>query len=217
MRCLSERMHKRFKLSLLLCLLPGVGLLVAGQSSTTLPKLQRARQQGDAVAKLFDGVRKEANLHSLSRIEDRTSLEQLVCTVAITDKVPRFRSGFPVLGNDSLDGSTNDKQSGNTAAKVDRPSALYKTSNPGELTPELKRVALFERPRGRDGHMPGYARYSIAVWPTPKPTDERAEYWVGIQLFWSEGAEFFQNHSTDAIEWKNEWKQFVTPECKDVK
>jgi hypothetical protein len=212
-------MHPRLKLIALLSLLMGclsAARLEAGQSSSPLPKPRSNKQQEDAVAKLFDEVRKEAKLHRLSRIEDRKSLQQLVCTVAATDKVPRFRSGFPVLGNDSIDGVTNEKQPGNSAAKVDQPSALYKTSNPGEVTPELKRVALFERPRGRDGHMPGYARYSVAVWPA-HPRTYQTEYWVAVQLFWSKGIEFFQDHFTDAIEWKNEWKQFVTPECSDVK
>jgi hypothetical protein len=121
-----------------------------------------------------------------------------------------------VLGNDSIDGVTNEQQAGNSAAKVDRPSALYKTSNPGGLTEELKRIALFERPRGHDGHMPGYTRYSVAVWPTPT-ANGKVEYWVGIELFWSEGNEFFLNHFSDSMEWKNEWKQFVTPKCKHVK
>lgn len=211
-------MRNRFKLILLLCLPQGACLLccnfVAAQSP--VPRVERDQQQENAVGNLFDDVRKEANLHRLSRIDDRTSLQQLVCTVAVTGNVPRFRSGFPVLGNDSIDGVTNEKQGGNSAAKVDRPGALYKTNNPGELTQELKRVALFERPRGRDGHMPGYARYSVAVWPAPT-ANGKAEYWIGIQLFGSEGNELFQNHFTDAMEWKNEWKQFVTPECKDVK
>jgi hypothetical protein len=82
-----------------------------------------------------------------------------IATVAVTDKVPRFRTGVPVLGNDSIDGGTSEKQVGNSAAKADVPSTLYKTTNPGELTAELQRVALFERPRGRHGHSPGYARY----------------------------------------------------------
>jgi hypothetical protein len=155
----------------------------ARQSSTPLPKPRNDSQQEDAVAKLFDQARKDAKLHPLSRIEDRTSLQQLVCTVAVTDKVPRFRSGFPVLGNGSTDGGTNEKQAENSTAKVDLPSALYKTSNPGDLTPELKRVALFERPRGRDGHMPGYARYSVAVWPAQQPTNEEPKYWVAIPAF----------------------------------
>jgi hypothetical protein len=212
-------MDIRLKLIVPLSLLMGLfsSHLGAGQSSTPLPKPRSDRQQEDAVAKLVDEVRKQAKLHRLSRIEDRTSLQQLACTVAVTNTVPRFRSGFPVLGNDSIDGITNEKQAGNTAARVDRPSALYRTSNPGELTPELERVALFERPRGRNGHSPGYARYSVAVWPVQQPADEKAQYWVAVQLFWSEGAEFFQNHFSDAMEWKNEWKQFVTPECKDVK
>lgn len=212
--------HSRLKLIVLLFLLMSCLLssrLGAQQSSTALPKPRSEKQQEDAVARLFDEVRKEANLHRLGRIEDRTSLEQLVCTVAVTDKIPRFRSGAPVLGNGSIDGVANEKQAGNSAPKADVPSALYMTTNPGEITPELKRVALFERPRGRDGHMPGYARYSVAVWPAQQPTNEKAEYWVSVELFWSAGNEFFLNHFSDAMEWKNEWKTFVTPECRDVK
>ena len=169
------------------------------------------------VARLFDAVRTEAKLHGLSRIEDRTSLQQLVCTVAVTDKVPRFPDGFPLVGNGSVDGGTNEKQAANDTTRADAPSTLYKTSNPAELTPELKRVALYERRRGRGGHTHGYARYSVAVWTTQQPTSETAEYWVAIQLFWSKGSEFFQNHATDALQWKNEWKQSVVPECKNVK
>ena len=191
--------------------------LEARQSSSPPPKPRNDRQQEDAVAKLFDWVRKGAKLHGLSRIEERTSLQQLVCTVAVTDKVPRFRTGFPVLGNDSINGGTNEKQAADTAAKVDVSSTLYKTTNPGELTAELQRVALFERRRGRHGHSPGYARYSVAVWPVQQTANEKAEFWVAVQLFWSESSEFFQSHFTDAIEWKNEWKQFVTPECKDAR
>ena len=213
-------MHSRPNLSVLASLLIGCifsSHLEAGQSPKQLPTPRTDRQQEDAVAKLFDDVRKEAKLNRLSRIEDRTSLHQLVCTVAVTDNVPRFRSGFPVLGNDSIDGVTTEKQGGSSATKPDLPSALYKTSNPGELTPELKRVALFERPRGRVGHPPGYSRYSVAVWPAQQPASEKTEYWVAVQLFWSGGVEFFQSHFTDAMEWKNEWKQLVTPECKGVK
>jgi hypothetical protein len=208
--------HTRLKLIVLLPLLMGCPLtsrLEARQSSTPLAMPRNDRQQEDAIVKLFNQVRKDSKLHRLSRIHDRTSLQQLVCTVAVTDKVPRFRPGVPVLGNDSIDGVTD-----GSAAKADRPSALYKTTNPGEITPELKRVALFERPRGRQGHSPGYARYSVAVWPAhQRATNEKAEYWVGVELFWSAGAEFFLNHFSDAMEWKNEWKTFVTPECRDVR
>jgi len=157
--------------------------LEAGKNSAPRPRPQGDRQQEDSVANLFDQVRKEAKLHRLRRIGSRTSLQQLVCTVAVTNNVPRFTSGFPVLGNDSIDGVTNEKQAGSIVVNVDRPSAIYKTSNPGELTPELKRIALFERQRGRDGHKPGYARYSVAVWRNQQPTSENAEYWVAVQLF----------------------------------
>ena len=210
--------HIRFKLIVLFPLLmrcPLSNRLEAHQSSTPLQKPQNDRQKEDAVAKLFDQVRKDAKLHHLSRIEERTSLQQLVCTVAVTGKIPRFRSGFPVLGNDSID-VVNQQEAGNSVAKAYQPSALYKTTKPEELTPELKRVALLERPRKRNGHPSGYTRYSVAVWTVQQP-NVKAEYWVSVELFWSAGSEFFLNHFSDAMEWKNEWKSFVTPECRDVR
>ncbi len=175
---------------------------IPNQIPNTASKPHRNRQEEDAVANLFDTVRKDAKLHRLSRIKDRVSLQQIACTVSVTDKVPLFASGLPVLGN--------------TPKFQDTPSALYKTVNPSEVNPELQRTALFERPRGH-GHAPGYARYSVAVWPTQEEIAGKPEYWVGIKLFWSTGNEFFLNHFTDAMEWKNEWKTFVVPECRDVR
>ena len=96
-------------------------------------------------------------------------------------------------------------------------SALYRTSNPRELLSELKRVALYERPRGRSARSVGFARYAVAVWSVQHASNEKVEYWVAVQLFWGAGNEFFLNHFTDTMEWKNEWKRFVTPECVDFK
>ena len=45
----------------------------ADQTATPVPRLRSEKQQEDAVARLFDAVRKEAKLHPLSRIEDRVS------------------------------------------------------------------------------------------------------------------------------------------------
>ena len=176
--------------------------LEARQGSTPLPKPRNDRQQEDTVAKLFDEVRNDAKLHSLSRIEERTSLQQLVCSVSFTDKAPLFPNGYPMLGN--------------PPKSQDAPSTLYKTPDPGKVNAELRRIALFEGPR-RQGHSPGYARYSVAVWPAQQERAGKIEYWVGVQLFWSEGSEFFLNHFSDAMEWKNEWKTSVVPECRDVR
>jgi hypothetical protein len=193
-------------LLLLLCFLSTLAFSqsdpVTNQIPNTASKPHRDIQKEDAVANLFDAVRKDAKLHHLSRIKDRIALQQLVCTVSVTDKVPLFPSGFPMLGN--------------TPKLHDAPSALYKTVNPGEVNSELQRIALFEKLRGQ-GHSPGYARYSVAVWPTQQEIDGKAEYWVGVELFWSAGNEFFLNHFSDAMEWKNEWKTAVVPECRDVR
>jgi hypothetical protein len=200
-------MSKRPILLLLLWFLPTWAFSqsdpVPNQIPNAASKPRRNSQEEDAVANLFDTVRKDANLRPLSRIKDRKSLEQLACTASVTAKVPLFSSGFPVLGNNSK--------------FQDTPSALYKTVNPTELTPELQRIAVFERPRGQHRHTSGYSRYAVAVWSTQQEMGEKTEYWVGIELFWSAGAEFFLNHFSDAMEWKNEWKTFVVPECRDVR
>jgi len=39
-------------------------------------------------------------------------------------------------------------------------------------------------------------------------------YWVGAQLFWNAAVEFFDYHFTDDIEYHNEWKKTVAPECR---
>ena len=201
-------MSKRPILVLLLWFLPTLafsqGDLVRNQTPDTASKPHRNSREEDTVANLFDSVRKDAKLNRLSRIRDRESLQQLTCTVSVTEKVPMFSSGSPVLGN--------------SARWEDTSSALYETMNPSEIAPELRRIALFERPRGRRGRAPGYARYSVAVWPAQPKTDEgKTEYWVSIELFWSAGNEFFLNHFSDAMEWKNEWKKFVVPECEGVR
>lgn len=189
-----------------LCFMPSSaysqGDPVPSQTANTASKPHRNSPGEDAVANLFDTVRKDAKLRRLSRIRDRKALQQLACTVSVTDKVPLFASGLPVLGN--------------KPKFPDTPSALYRTVNPSEVTPELQRIALFERPRTR-GHAPGYARYAVAVWPTQQRIPGKTEYWVAIEMFWSAGAEFFLNNFTDEMEWKSEWKQFVAPQCKDVR
>lgn len=163
---------------------------------------RRNTREEDVVAHVFDTVRADAKLRHLSRIGDRKELEQLVCAASVNGEIPVSMNTI-LVGTPSL--------------PIDTPSTLYKTASPGDLTPELRTVALFERPRGQSGHTPGHTRYSVAVWPIQQERDSNPEYWVGIGLFWSTGTEFFLNHFSDSIEYKNKWKRFVAPECKEVK
>ena len=73
-------------------------------------------------------VRKDAKLHGLTRIKNWQSLQQLACTMSVTDKVPLFASGLPVLGN--------------TPKFQDAPSALGGTKCQGRRTihPQLCRA-----------------------------------------------------------------------------
>ncbi len=150
----------------------------------------------NTVAKLFESIRRDAKEHRLHRIEDRKDLQQLTCSVAVTGGVPRSPSGTPALGNSQF---------------KDEGSALYRTSNPTEITPELQRIATFKVRRSL------LERYSVAVWSSPNQNDRKDAYWVSIKLYYGAGNEFFLNHFTDQMGWKNEWKRFVVPQCTGVK
>jgi len=83
----------------------------------------RPRDKGkeDQVAKLFETIRVDAKLSRLGRIRHRDSLEQHVCTVALTGVIPRN--------------------------SVEDTFVLYKTSQPESISTELKQVALFDDDR----------------------------------------------------------------------
>lgn len=82
----------------------------------------------------------------------------------------------------------------------------YKTATPEVPTSELKQLAQ------KNGTH--FKRFSVAVWPD-KTAADRA-FWVIVQLRGSAASEFFLNHFTDAIEWRNDWKKDVAPVCKDI-
>jgi hypothetical protein len=83
---------------------------------------------------------------------------------------------------------------------------LYKTSQPESISTELKQVASFDDDK--------FPRYSVAVWRIQDSQTQEATYWVGIQRYWSAGFEFFDYHFTDHIEYHNDWKKHVAPECR---
>jgi hypothetical protein len=159
----------------------------------------RDRKAETQVAELFKKIRRDAKMPKLKRIDHRAELQQLACTVTVLGKSPEYyKSGCPVLGVDE---------------KCQYPymtSALYATSNPAEQTPELERIARLET----RGSLP---RYAVAVWSVPSEAVRRPRYWVAIKLYPSAGMEFFETHFTDAMEWKNEWKKFVAPQCRQSK
>jgi hypothetical protein len=73
--------------------------------------VERDKQKEDQVAKLFESIRAEAKLPQLQRIRHRSSLEQGVCTSALTDKPSKLGSAF------------------------------YITAAPESITPELAKIA----------------------------------------------------------------------------
>lgn len=148
---------------------------------------ERDKEKEDQVAKLFEGIRGDGKLPQLKRIGHRESLEQKVCTIALTGKPPKYTS-------------TNT-------------SGFYKTGNLDAVTPELSKVALFNNlhPKGN----PSYARYSVAVWPVKDSQTGELVYWVGVQLFWSAGMEFFDYHFTDDIYYHNGWKKSIAAPCRN--
>lgn len=150
----------------------------------TVPERDKAME--DKVAKLFETIRADAKLSPLSRIKHRDRLEQRTCTVVLTDIAPKpFAPGT---------------------------SALYKTLQPELISPELKNVATMA-----DFHFnnaSAFTRYSVAVWRVRDSQTGETAYWVGVELYWGAFAEFFDEHFTDDLYGRNEWKKHIAPECR---
>jgi hypothetical protein len=89
---------------------------------------------------------------------------------------------------------------------------LYKTLHPESVTPELKQLASFN-----DLH-PKYDasidRYSVGVWRVTDPQTGEVTYWVAIGVYPSAAMEFFLNHFTDDLYYRNEWKKDIASECR---
>src|SRR5258707_15182951 len=107
--------------SLLLIAVLATGLLV---QEAAVPESQadggrrmgeRDKGKEDEVSKLFETVRADAKISQLTRIRHRDSLEQSVCTIALTGTLRKLTS---------TDTST-----------------VYKTLQPGSISTELKRLA----------------------------------------------------------------------------
>jgi len=146
---------------------------------------ERDEEKENQVATLFESIRADAKIPHLGRIWHRESLEQKVCTIAVTDTLPQHSS-------------TN-------------VFAFYKTTQPEVMTPELHKVASFNQLHPK--YNPSYARYSVAVWRVKGSPTGETSYWVGVQLYWSAAAEFFDYHFTDDIYYHNDWKKSVAPQC----
>jgi hypothetical protein len=185
-------MRFRSRVLLLVAALAG-GFLGAGQavpdSAGHSKKVtgERDKLKENEVAKLFEAIRTDAKIPSLKRIEHRASLEQKVCTIALTDTPPKRASANTVV--------------------------FYKTADPSVVTPELSKVALFNDLHPKQN--PSYARYSVAVWPVTDSQTGEPMYWVGVQFFWSAGMEFLDYHFTDDIYYHNDWKKSVAAPCRN--
>ena len=95
----------------------------------------------------------------------------------------------------------------------DRPTglhlnALYRTAEPDKIGDDLRKFA------GRRDRV-GFRRFAVAVWTAQPPTDP-VQYWVGFRLYISPGAEFVENHFTDQVFYKDNWKEVVAPQCKSA-
>lgn len=145
------------------------------------------------VSKLLEQARKNGGPKRLSRITYRSELQSLVCTATLTNKVPVHATGVPVLAS---------------TPNWHPASALYKTSEPGKLNDELKRLAAYD-----GSGQQGYRRFSVAVWRVPEAASS-PQFWVAVEFYGNAAVEFFDDHFTDDIWYHNQWKDFVVPECQ---
>ncbi len=148
---------------------------------------ERDKGKEDEIAAFFEKTRSGLKSPHLSRIEYRDILEEEICTVAL--------SGAPAsIYHDPAE------------------FAIYKTSRPDVLGPELNRVASYDvlYPKNRSG----YRRYSVAVWRTKDRQTEEITYWVGVNLYWSAPMEFLDYHFTDGIHDRKNREKKVAPQCR---
>ena len=104
-----------------------------------------------------------------------------------------------------------------TCTAAERDSSLYpwifKTDDPLS-DPRLRRRALTEESKGG----PNSARFAVAVWPAREsPSSAKEAFWVGINMYWTAWWEFFDHTFTDDLFYRNDWKQGVSPACKNAR
>ena len=160
----------------------------AGAGSTPVGQMmgERDKAKEDQIAKSFETIRADAKLPPLSRIRHRDSLEQKVCTFVLAGTLPKVH--------------------------LTNTSALYTTLNPEAVSPELKHVASFNDLHPK--YNPNTERYSVAVWKMKNSQTGETTFWVGLQLYWSAAAEFFDSYFTDDLYYRNDWKKSVAPQCR---
>ncbi|HTS46959.1 MAG TPA: hypothetical protein VMH05_03390 [Bryobacteraceae bacterium] len=178
-----------FNLGRALLLVAVLSLAAPGQTRQDAQEQNLRRKVEDEVARLFEKLRAEQGLPSLTRIKHRQSLEELVCTSAMLDKAV-WRENSPG-------------------------ALIYRTDNPAASSPELERIARFKDPL-ESKNQPSFTRYAVAVWPSARPESEQPLYWVGIQIYMSAWWEFIDNNFTDNRSYKDDWKKLVTPQCRGV-
>ena len=170
-------------------------LLVPSAIPKSAPPKKEGRDVGkeNEVATAFAKARSDVAARPLTRMAYRQELQQLVCTAAVRNSPPVYDTGVQAL----------------IGAPAHAPSSLVKCSEEAVFKSEIQRLANYDK-TGKQG----YRRYSVAVWRARQPSNT-PDCWIGIELYGSAGAEFFDNHFTDDMFYGKKWKKIVAPECRD--
>ena len=165
---------------------------------SALPKSPPKKENRDVgkeneVATAFAKARNDVAGRQLTRIVYRQELQQLVCTAAARNSPPVYDTGVQAL----------------IGAPAHAPSSLVKCTEQAVFKSEIQRLANYDK-TGKQG----YRRYSVAVWRARQPANT-SDCWIGIELYVSAGAEFFDNHFTDDMFYGKKWKKIVAPECRE--
>jgi hypothetical protein len=159
-------------------------------SSATADAKNLVRDEGaeDVVSKLLLRVLADNNITSLSSYQP-SLLREGVCSSAYSG------AWVPMMTTDG------------------GPKAFYKTSDPGQPTPELQKLVV-----DTAKHSWPMSRYAVAVWKE-KSTNAPPNYWVGIILSksafsnWA-GMHFGADTPGEMISPYDEAKKSVVPACR---
>ena len=101
-----------------------------------------------------------------------------------------------------------------TSALTGKPQspAFYVTATPDSITPELRKIAVFNRVGPKNA--PWYTRYSVAVWRVQEPQTGVVLYWVGVRSYGTAVGEFVDCHFTDDVFYCGKWKESVARSCR---
>lgn len=166
-----------------------------------LPQVAATRQQSVSVAHYPDP-------QLVRPVEDRVA-EQIM-TIRQDAKLPKLKR---IYGAPARQLACTAALQGKTSAALGAffSFVMYVTDDQSSADSELQTIANLNY-----NQWP-FAKFSVAAWPLSDPRHPPGTYGIAITLLPPRGSNWFARYVTDRHVFKEAWKQFVAPQCEDVR